>query len=237
MNPTEGSNKSIDLASYRVLTFDCYGTLIDWENGIVTALQPVLKAHRIVMDGEKLLVLYSKIEPSLERGAFVRYREVLRGIVERLGRDLGFEPSPAELNCLADSLKDWKPFADTVESLQSLKKRFKLAIISNVNDELIAYSIRRLQVKFDWIITAEQAKAYKPSHKIFHLAIKTIKAPSNKILHVAQSIYHDIVPAKALGLATVWVNRWRGRTGFGATPAAKCNADWEVPDLKTLADA
>jgi 2-haloacid dehalogenase len=111
-----------------------------------------------------------------------------------------------------------------------------MAIISNVDNDLIAHTIRRLQVEFDWIITAEQAKAYKPSHKNFRLALKTIEAPSKKILHVAQSIYHDIIPAKALGLAAVWVNRRRGRTGSGATPEAKCKADLEVPDLKTLAE-
>ncbi|MFQ6117986.1 MAG: HAD-IA family hydrolase, partial [Candidatus Bipolaricaulia bacterium] len=164
----------------------------------------------------------------------VRYREVLRRVVQGLGVQLGFVPSPSELDCLADSLKDWRPFPDTVEALQALKRAFKLAIISNIDDDLFALSAERLKVEFDWVITAEQARSYKPSPHNFRFALQRIGISPKRVLHIAQSIYHDIVPAKAVGLSTVWVNRRSGKEGFGATPSASGRPDLEVPDLRTL---
>jgi 2-haloacid dehalogenase len=116
-----------------------------------------------------------------------------------------------------------------------LKKKFKLAIISNIDDDLFAFSARRLQVQFDWIITAQQARAYKPSLNNFQVAFRRMGLPQDRILHVAQSLFHDVVPAKALGLSTVWINRRHGQAGFGATPPAQAQPDLEVPDLQTLA--
>jgi 2-haloacid dehalogenase len=117
-----------------------------------------------------------------------------------------------------------------------LKKKYKLAILSNIDDALFAFSARRLGIQFDWIITAQQAKSYKPSLNNFHLGIERIGLPRSKILHVAQSLYHDIVPAKTLGLSTVWINRRHDKKGFGATPPAQVQPDLEVPDLQTLAE-
>ena len=132
---------------------------------------------------------------------------------------------------------DWVPFSDTVNALKKLKAKFKLAILSNVDDDLFAISAKHLKVKFDYIITAEQIRSYKPSLNNFKFAIKKIGIPKDKILHIAQSLYHDIAPAKELGLSTIWINRRNGKEGFGATPPASAKPDMEFPDLKSLASA
>src|SRR5262249_28235782 len=118
---------------------------------------------------------------------------------------------------------------------QALQRKYKLAILSNVDDDLFTYSARRLGVIFDFIITAQQARSYKPSLNNFHLAFQRIGLPPTRILHVAQSLFHDHVPAKSLGMSTVWVNRRQGQPGAGATPPAQAQPDLEVPDLQTLA--
>lgn len=225
----------LDFQRFEALSFDCYGTLIDWESGILEALQPILKGHGLALRDEQVLELYAEIEAQAEqREPRPRYREVLREVVRQLGARLDFVPTLAELDSLVESLPNWRPFPDTVEALRALKRRFKLAIISNVDDDLFASSARRLGVGFNWVITAEQAGSYKPALEIFKFALEKIGLPKEKILHVAQSIYHDIIPAKRLGLATVWVNRSRGREGFGATPRAHGEPDLEVPDLGRL---
>ena len=219
---------------FEILTFDCYGTLIDWESGIRAALRPVLSAHGVSIADESMLELYAALESQAERGEFVNYKQVLRSVMLGFGRELGFSPTQNEMTCLAESIKDWLPFPDTVESLIALKSRYKLGIISNIDDDLFSSSARHLQVEFEWVITAEQVRSYKPSHNNFKQALARIDAPKERILHVAQSIFHDIVPAQSLGLATVWVNRRQGQSSFGATPPAESQPDLEVPDLKTL---
>lgn len=224
----------IDFNKYEVISFDCYGTLIDWEKGIISALNPVFAAHDVRLKEEQILELYAEIESTIEKGEFLKYKDVLRRVTMEIGSKFGFVPSPSELDCLVDSLKNWLPFPDTVDALQTLKNRFKLAIISNIDDDLFAMSERHLKVKLDWVITAEQVKSYKPSLSNFKSALKVMNITPEKILHIAQSIYHDIIPAKTLGISTIWVNRRKGKGGYGATPPAISNPDLEVPDLKTL---
>jgi 2-haloacid dehalogenase len=194
-----------------------------------------LTNHRLTIPREKALELYSELESEAEAGAYQEYKAVLQMVLEGFGSRLGFAPTPIELQLFAVSVKDWPAFPDSAPALQALKKKYKLAIISNIDDDLFAFSAQRLQVEFDWIITAQQAKSYKPSLNNFHLAFERIGLPQNKILHVAQSLFHDIVPAKALGLSTVWINRRYNKAGFGATPPAQAQPDLEVPDLQTLA--
>ena len=225
----------LNFDDFQVLTFDCYGTLIDWESGIWEALRPVLANHRIDSVADKALELYGELESETERGEYQEYKTVLRMVLEGFGSKLGFAPTQIELQHFSESVKDWPAFPDSAQTLQALKKKYKLAIISNIDDDLFAFSARRLQVEFDWIITAQQAKSYKPSLTNFRLAFERIGLPKNKILHVAQSVFHDLVPAKALGLSTVWVNRRYNKGGFGATPPAQAKPDLEVPDLQTLA--
>jgi 2-haloacid dehalogenase len=135
----------------------------------------------------------------------------------------------------ASSVRDWPPFADSSRALTALRGKYKLAIISNVDDDLFAHSARHLDVAFDWIITAQQVRSYKPSVRNFECAFERIGVPRERQLHVAQSLYHDIAPAKSLGLSTVWVNRRMGMRGSGATLPAYAEPDLEVADLDTLA--
>ena len=227
----------LNFDQFEVLTFDCYGTLIDWETGIWAALDPILTTHQVGVSPDRALELYGELEAEAERGAYREYRSVLRSVLEGFGARLGFTPTPAELERFAASVKDWPAFPDSPRALQALKSKYKLAIVSNIDDDLFAFSAKRLQVPFDWVITAQQAKSYKPSLNNFRVAFARIGVPQSKILHVAQSLFHDVAPAKALGLATVWVNRRHGKAGSGATPPAQARPDLEVPDLQSLARA
>ena len=225
----------LNFDQFEVLTFDCYGTLIDWETGIWEALGGILAGHQVSVTPEKALELYGELEAEAERGAYRDYKTVLQTVLEGFGARLRFAPAASELQRFAASVKDWPAFPDSPRALQALKTKYKLAIISNIDDDLFAYSAQRLQVQFDWVITAKQVRSYKPSANNFQVAFQRIGVSRTKILHVAQSLFHDIAPAKALGLSTVWVNRRHGKAGPGATPPAQAQPDFEVPDLRTLA--
>jgi 2-haloacid dehalogenase len=225
----------MDFSRFQVLTFDCYGTMIDWESGIFSALRPILAAHGKNIPDAELLALYGELEAQAEAGAYQPYREVLQAVVRGVGASLGFQPTDAEIRSLPQSLHNWLPFPDTVQALRKLKSHFQLAVISNVDDDLFAASAHRLHVQFDHVITAQQARCYKPGMKIFNLALERIATPPDRILHCGQSIYHDVVPARSLGIATVWVNRPSPRAGVGAVKPASGQPDLQVPNLETLA--
>jgi 2-haloacid dehalogenase len=226
----------LDFSRFKTLTFDCYGTLMDWESGIFSALRPVLAAHGKSISDERLLEMYGELEAQAEQGEYRSYRDVLQLVVSGFGKQLGFEPSDKEKQSLPESMRNWLPFPDTVPALERLKSKFKLAVISNVDDDLFVYSAQKLKVSFDHVITAQQARCYKPGMKIFNLALQTIGDSPSQILHCAQSVYHDVVPARALGLTSVWVNRPSPRAGSGAAKAASGQPDLIVPNLATLAD-
>ncbi len=225
----------LDFNRYKILTFDCYGTLMDWESGIFSALRPILSAHGKSISDAKLLEMYGELEAQAEQGEYRSYRDVLQLVVSGFGKQLGFEPTEPEKRSLPDSLSNWSPFADTVQSLERLKSKFKLAVISNVDDDLFASSAQKLKVKFDHVITAQQAHCYKPGIDIFKLALKTIGIAPEHILHCGQSIYHDVIPAQSLGMSTVWVDRPSPRAGVGAVISASGKPDLEVPNVETLA--
>lgn len=227
----------IDFSDFRVVSFDCYGTLIDWETGIVGALQPLLERHGARLDAERILQTYAGLESSIESDGFVPYRQVLREVVRRFAAGSGFELDPGEEDVLVDSIGEWPPFPDTVPALKALRNHARMAVVSNVDDELFARTAERLGVELDWVVTAEQVGAYKPSRAVFDAALERFGHPVGEVLHVAQSPFHDIAPAGDVGLATVWVNRRAGRPGTGATPPAEAEPDVEVPDLLTLVAA
>jgi 2-haloacid dehalogenase len=227
----------LDFNRFEIFTFDCYGTLINWEAGILSALHKLLAAHEKKIDDAKLLKLYGEFEQLSEEGTFHPYREVLQSVVRRFGAEVGFTPTAEQARSLPDSLSTWEPWPDTVEALRRLKSRFRLAIVSNVDDDLFAATRPKLEVEFDEVITAQQAQAYKPSLKMFELALSRVNAPAHRVLHVGQSIYHDVIPAQALGLATVWVNRPSARAGVGAVKAAEAKPDLTVSSLAELASA
>ncbi len=218
------------------LTFDCYGTLIDWETGILTAVMPVLARRGIAAEAEQLLQLYVKYEAEQEAGPYKPYRDVLQGVIAGIGGELGFVPTAAELRALPDSVGHWPPFADTVAALRRLQTRYKLVIISNIDDVMFAETNKLLQVVFDDIITAQQVGSYKPALQNFHFALARLGVPLQHVLHVAQGLYHDHVPAKALGLTTVWVNRPSKLPGTGLALPVQVSPDLEVPDLQSLVD-
>lgn len=226
----------LDLTRFKVLTFDCYGTMIDWESGIFSALRPILREHNQRIADNALLELYSELELKAEQGEFLRYRDVLQSVVRGFGERLGFSPNDAEVRSLPESLRNWQPFPDTVEALRKLKSHYQLAVLSNVDDDLFASTAPKLGVTFDHVITAQQAGCYKPCMRMFKLAEDRIGVGRKQWLHVGQSIYHDVIPAQSLGVATVWVNRPSPRPGAGAATAASGKPDLEVPDLNTLAN-
>jgi 2-haloacid dehalogenase len=226
----------LDLAQFEVLTFDCYGTLIDWEAGLLSAIRPILAAHGVTITDDELLERYARHEAGLEAGPYQSYRAVLAGSLGGVAEELGVEVTAEELGAFSESVADWPPFEDSTDGLRRLADRYRLGVITNCDEDLFAASARRLDTAFEWVVTAEQAQDYKPSIAPFVLALRTLDVPKEQVLHVAQSLYHDHVPAKELGMTTVWVNRRHDRPGSGATPPADAAPDLEVPDLATLAD-
>ncbi|MGD1023901.1 MAG: haloacid dehalogenase type II [Candidatus Sulfotelmatobacter sp.] len=227
----------LEFSRFEMLTFDCYGTLVNWEEGILGCLHSILAKHGKDIDDATILKLYGDFEASAEQGEYRSYREVLESVVRQFGEHLGFPPTDRECHSLPESLKEWRPWPDTVDALRELRSRFRLAIISNVDDDLFATTRPNLEMEFSQVITAEQARAYKPSLKIFELALSRVGVPAHQVLHVGQSLYHDVVPAQSLGLATVWVNRPSARKGVGAVKIAEAVPDLEVRSLSELAEA
>ena len=166
----------------------------------------------------------------------MRYREILRAVGINFARKFNFDLSQDMEQFIADSIKNWLPFSDTVAALKALKKKYRLGILSNVDNDLFSYSAKHLAVDFDFVFTAEDIGSYKPSRRNFEYALDMIDVSKENLLHVAQSLYHDIAVAKSLGISTVWVNRGRDKPGFGATPEKSALPDLEVPDLKTLVE-
>ena len=220
----------MEFQRFKAITFDCYGTLIDWESGLLAGLRTILQGHGKALSDAQILQIYSELEPQAQR-PYQPYRGVLADVVRGFGYRLGFAATDAEANSLAESLKSWAPFSDTNDALEKLQQKYKLAIISNIDDDLFAATARHFRVKFDEIITAERAKAYKPSLTPFRLALEQLHVPPSHVLHAGQSVYHDVLPAKFLGIATALVER----RGFGATRPTEGEPDLRVPDLKTLA--
>ena len=217
--------------SFQAITFDCYGTLIDWESGILRVLRPMLTEHGKRVPDEQILAVFAELEPAIQSREYLRYRLVLEEVVRGLGQHFGFSVSTDEARSLAASLKTWTPFPDTMAALRALKSKYRLGIISNTDEDLFSDTARHLRVAFDWVITAEQARAYKPAPAIFELALKKIGLAPDNVLHAGQSVFHDVVPAKQVGMPAVLVTR----RGPGAVKRASAKPDLEVPDLKTLA--
>jgi 2-haloacid dehalogenase len=226
----------LNFDQFEVLTFDCYGTLIDWESGILGALKKAFATHGRTFNDKQILAAFSELEPVIQSRGYQLYRDVLAQVMRELGVQYNIALTDAETASLADSIRDWQPFPDTVDALRRLKSKYKLAIISNIDDALFAHSALHLQVPFDPVITSQQVGSYKPSHRNFETALNRIGLPKEKVLHVAESIYHDVIPAQALGIHTVWVNRRVTREGLAASKTAVGTPDLEVIDIKSLAE-
>ncbi|WP_181233369.1 haloacid dehalogenase type II [Enhygromyxa salina] len=226
--------------NFEVISFDCYGTLIDWESGILAAMHPVISRHELVSRPDEVLAAYARAEAAVEAGPYMPYREVLRRTFAGMAKDLGFAPQADELETLVESLPNWQPFPDTVASLRALAAAgHRLAIISNVDEDLFAGTARALQVEFDAVITACSVGCYKPHDAIFERAFERLGVTPGQMLHAAQSRYHDIGPGRRHGMQTVYVVRDSGRGSVSATPDvdeldAQPPADWTVSDLAGL---
>jgi 2-haloacid dehalogenase len=226
----------LDFDHFDWLTFDTYGTLIDWETGILAAIRPILEAHGIdAGEDEGVLGAFARHEAEIEAGPYKRYRDVLGEVLTAMLGHFGQTPTREEVARFGGSVADWPTFPDSGAALARLRARFKLGVITNCDDDLFAASEARLGISFDMVVTAQQARRYKPNPRGFELAFERIGLPPARILHVAQSLFHDHVTAKRMGLRTVWVNRRAGKEGGGATPAADATPDLTVHDMASLA--
>ncbi len=214
---------------YDVISFDCYGTLIDWETGIAEAFWAAARVDGKAPARDALLAAYAEVEPRVEGGGYRRYRDVLRDTAVEVARRLGWTLAPDRARFLAESLPAWRPFPDTNPSLSALHDRgYRLGILSNVDDDLLAGTRQQLSGRFDLVVTAEQVGSYKPAPGHFLEARKRVSG--KRWLHVAQSYFHDVEPAVALGVPVVWVNR------KGEPPAGAARPDGEVRDLAGLVE-
>ena len=233
----------MQLTDFEAMSFDCYGTLIDWEAGLSAVLAPWARAHGLDLTGEQLLTEYSAVEAAVEADRPADpYPDVLARSMRLLGERLGAEVTGAQAASLARSVPDWPAFPDSHDALTALGRRFKLIILSNVDRASFAGSNTRLGVEFTSIITAQDVGSYKPSPRNFEaLASEATRLGIRPggLLHVAQSLFHDHVPAKRAGLPTVWIHRRHDRGGWGATPQppAPVTPDWEFPSMAAFAAA
>jgi 2-haloacid dehalogenase len=233
----------LDLTKFRTLSFDCYGTLIDWEAGILAVLTPWAREQGLELSGEQLLLAYGGNEGAVQRETpSALYPDVLATAFRRTGDRLGAPVSDEWAQRLGGSVPDWPAFPDSPDALARLARRYKLIILSNVHRAGFAGSNERLRGDFAAIITAEDVGAYKPAENHFRALDATLPelgVDRSELLHVAQSLFHDHVPAKREGLPSVWINRRHDRPGWGATPepAEEFSYALEFGSMADFADA
>jgi len=213
----------------KTITFDCYGTLIDWSAGLWRSFAEIF-GPVVAERKQEWFDAYVRVEAEVESGPYQSYREVLAVVTERLAREFDL-PLPAGREAkLAEMLPGWAPFPDTNDALARLKHRFRLGVLSNIDRDLFAGSAKQFGIAFDFIVTAEDVRSYKPAHGHFQ-RMSDVHGGTDTALHVAQSLYHDGVPANELGLAFVWINRYKERNHTSVRPLA------EFPDLRSFTDA
>ena len=234
---------AMNLSDFEALSFDCYGTLIDWEAGLAAVLVPWAHAHGCGASAEELVSAYAPFEAAAEReypGEV--YPDILARSLRALGAQLDVEVTDADADTLAASVPDWPAFPDSHDALVALGERFDLIVLSNVDRTSFAGSRRRLDVRFTSVLTAQDVGSYKPSPRNFaalKAAVERLGIGADGLLHVAQSLFHDHVPAQQAGIPTVWINRRHDRPGWGATPdpGVAVTPDWEFPSMQAFAAA
>jgi 2-haloacid dehalogenase len=231
------------LTDFKALTFDCYGTLIDWESGMIEALKPLTGKLSRALTRDEILEAHARHESSQQvQTPAMLYRELLAIVYRRLAEEWGVPATWGECVAYGRSVKDWPAFADSAGALQYLKRRYKLVILSNVDNESFSASNEKLKVDFDAVYTAEDIGAYKPSSRNFEYMLaklKTLGIEKDEILHTAESLFHDHGPANTFGLASCWIYRRHDRQGFGATmvPAEMPKTDFRFTSMAGLVDA
>ena len=216
------------MAGVEVMTFDCYGTLIDWEGGAKSTLRTLLALKEVRADEEAFFQAWERAQRSRIE-SYAPYRQIAAETFEEAARAQHLPLAPEEAHTFADSIATWKPFGDTVAALESLKQHLRLGIISNIDDDILADTVKLLGVEFDLLQTAEQAQAYKPSPAPFQQALQRLGLPAERVAHAAFGFEYDISVAAQLGFRTVVVKRTR--TDFPSTPVP----DVTVSDLAELA--
>ena len=232
------------LTDFKVLTFDCYGTLIDWETGIINALRPLLKKNPVVeRSRDEILASFARHETAQEAETpDIIYMELLGQVHRRLAEEWGIAASEADHHAFGGSVGEWPAFADSTASLSYLKQFHKLVILSNVDRKSFAESRKRLRVAFDAVYTAEDIGSYKPDLGNFRYMIGALRRSGHAecdILHIAQSLFHDHAPANAVGLRSVWIDRRNDAAGSGATPPppAGVRYDFRFASMAELVEA
>jgi len=230
------------ISDFSALTFDCYGTLIDWETGISEALGTWAKGRGVTADDADLLAAFGGLESKHQAATpDALYPEILAATLRDIGAQFGAEPTTAEQIAFGRSVQDWPAFPDSAEALTYLKRYYKLVIVSNIDRESFRLSNAKLEVEFDHIITAQDVGTYKPAPGHFTRMLADMAemgVGKEQILHTAQSLFHDHVPAKQFGLTTMWINRQAGKGGQGATPTPSIDVkpDFEVPSMAAMVE-
>jgi 2-haloalkanoic acid dehalogenase type II len=231
------------LTDFEVLTFDCYGTLIDWETGMLTALRPLAGRAAHALTDDEILEAHARHESFQQAETpAMPYSKLLAVVAKRLTEEWRVAASWDECLAYGQSIRNWPAFADTVAALAYLKQHYKLAILSNVDNDSFAHSNRRLGVSFDAVFTAEDIGSYKPSPRNFEYMLEKfvrLGIQRNHILHTAESLFHDHKPANDFGLASCWIHRRHGREGFGATmnPGATPHFEFRFTSMGEMAEA
>jgi 2-haloacid dehalogenase len=232
-----------DFERFEAMSFDCYGTLIDWESGIAAALRPWAHRHGLRLDDEALIAAHGRHETHVEDDMpAAPYPAVLGETLRRIGAELGAPVTDADAEAYGHSVKDWPAFADSAAALQLLATRFRLIIVSNIDRASFASSMPRLGVEFAAVVTAEDVGAYKPRLNHFDrlfAELARLGIGRDRLVHVAESLFHDHAPAAQLGLPSVWIHRRHGKDGTGATatPAVQVSPTWRFTSMADFAAA
>jgi 2-haloacid dehalogenase len=224
----------INFHDFEVMTLGCFGTLIDWQKGLLSAMRPLYTSQGIVIGDKKIVRKFIQYESEITKKGYIPYKEVLKKVLIKIGHDNGFVPTIAEINTIVHSIKEWVPFPDVLESLQTFKKQYKLALIANIEKSILGDLMQQFNIEFDWIFTADEVQTYKPSLEIFKHALNGLEISPSRILHVGHSLSQDIAPAKELKMTTAWVNRNIPQKGVSDLTTTEVEPDLEIPDLKTL---
>jgi 2-haloalkanoic acid dehalogenase type II len=231
------------LSDFSVLTFDCYGTLIDWETGMVNALQPLAARARRDLGRDDILMAHARHESSQQRATpALAYSRLLAVVYKRLGEEWGVPASWEDCLAYGRSVRDWPAFADSAAALQYLKQHYRLVVLSNVDNESFAFSNARFEVAFDAVYTAEDIGSYKPDARNFAYMLDklaTLGVQPSQVLHTAESLFHDHQQANAFDLASCWIHRRHDQQGFGATmdPGEMPRIDFRFTGMAELARA
>lgn len=213
-----------------VLSFSCFGTLIDWRKGIVSTLKPLFEEYLVEMGEEEIYNLFRHYESELVHSDFMLYRSMLTEVIRKMGRRLNLNLSQDDCESLVRSLPSWPIFPDTVDCLRKWSKKYKLALICNADKDLLEKSILKTGLKFDHIILSEDLKTYKPSQHNFLIALRSFGVSSHHVVHLSENLSNDIVPCNEIGIPAVWINRYNLDE-----PADEAEqALYAFPDLKSV---